>query len=76
MILDLSHSAAPRSAAAIDESGVLCLVNRRGGINNGAEEQLRSEELEKMRSAERKFAEGNRGAAQAKDWTEVEERFI
>jgi hypothetical protein len=40
VILDLSHSALPRSAAAIANSGVVCLVCLRGGINNGRAAQL------------------------------------
>ena len=39
-ILDLSHSALPRSVEAIADSGFLCLVSLRGGINNGAGVQL------------------------------------
>ena len=76
MILDLSHSAAPRSAAAIDESGVLCLVNRRGGINNGGEGQLRREELGEMRSAGRNFAEESKGTARAEVLKEEEGDLI
>ena len=71
-ILDLSHSAVPRSTAAIDDSGVLCLVKRRGGINNGDGMQLREDELRGLRSAGEGFAEESRGAARAEVLEEEE----
>ena len=75
-ILDLSHSALPRSAAAIDDSGVLCLVNRRGGINNGAEVQLGGDELRKLWSAGGSFAEESRRTARAEVLEEEEGDLI
>ena len=76
MILDLSHSAVPTSAAAIDESGVLCLVKRRGGINNGEGVQLRREELWEQWSAGGSFVEESRGTARAEVHEEEEGDLI
>ena len=57
-ILDLSHSALPRSVVAILDSGVLCLVKRaRGGIDElGGEACECGGALEAMRAME-DFAE-------------------
>jgi hypothetical protein len=44
----------------MEESGVLCLVKRRGGINNGNGEQLRREELWQQWSARGDFAAESR----------------
>ena len=74
-ILDLSHSALPRSAAAIDDSGVLCLVNRCGGINNGAGMQLREDKLKELRGAGGGFAEESRRTARA-EVLEEEEGYL
>ena len=66
-ILDLSHSAAPRSCAAMLASGVLCLVSLdRGGINNGAGE---SRGVVERRSfwLQWSFCRGDLSAAQRRD---------
>ena len=75
-ILDLSHSALPRSTAAIDDSGVLRLINRRGGINNGAGMQLGEDELRKLWGAGGGFAKKSRRAARAEVLEEEEGDLI
>ena len=74
--MDLSHSALPRSTAAIDDSGVLRLINRRGGINNGAGIQLGEDELRELWGAGGGFAEESRRTARAEVLEEEEGDLI
>jgi hypothetical protein len=66
-ILDLSHSALPRSVVVIFDSGVLCLVKRmRGGINGLGGEECESGGALEATGAMEELQRRSRDAARAK----------